>query len=270
MVKTRVFFFRRYEMIDSWIFDCLCQFLCIFDSLRSISDESFQHPKRLKDKDGLRRQGCWMCVCSRRHLGLPTFVSLRRTKSRRRRASFLSQLQQKPWSFLVVPDSLSPIFHILFKSMQTFVFLSHIFSQTVCRIHGSSRKEKKDKDDKEQDTNNAMSNVSIGTPIFLHKNREMVSSNGTSFCGFSIILKASTSKYRLLLFTWVCYGVVSIGVQLEGISTTIYRGQNKKHFPYRIIRKQFQVSNQKPPPSQPGFNGQYAPVNQLSNGKWTP
>ena len=190
MVKMRgIFFLEDMDMIDFWIFDGFCDcFFCILDdSLRSISDESFQHPKRLKDKDGLKSQGCWMCVRTTSHLRLPTFVSLRRTKRRRRirrRASFLSQLQQKTWSFLVVPDCLSPIFRILFKSMQTFVFLSHIFSQTVCRIHGSSRKEKKDKDDKEQDTNNTMSNVSIGTPIFLHKNRGMVSSKGLLFAAF--------------------------------------------------------------------------------------
>ena len=79
------------------------------------------------------------------------------------------------------------------------MFLSHIFSQTVCRIHGSSRKEKKDKDHTEQDTNNAMSNVSIGTKIFLHQNRGMVSNQQPNFVRGLLFAAFQSSKKQARL-----------------------------------------------------------------------
>ena len=85
-----------------------------------------------------------VCSYGRGHLGLPNFVinaAGQKAEEEEEQAS-CPNCNRKDGAFLlflILSHQISLLFLIrsLFKSMQIFLFLSHFFSQTVCRIHGS-------------------------------------------------------------------------------------------------------------------------------------
>ena len=86
-----------------------------------------------------------VCSYGRGHLGLPNFVinaAGQKAEEEEEEQASCPNCNRKDGAFLlflILSHQISLLFLIrsLFKSMQIFLFLSHFFSQTVCRIHGS-------------------------------------------------------------------------------------------------------------------------------------